>query len=65
MKLKRNPADEANKPASLLLSLFSYPIMYLSCGRGTVWNAINKFIIIIIIIMFVAIEQTLRVAGED
>jgi hypothetical protein len=29
---------------------FSYPIMYLLCGRGVIWNAINNFIIIIIII---------------
>jgi hypothetical protein len=32
---------------------FSYPIMYLLCGRGVVWNAINKFIIIIIIIQLI------------
>jgi hypothetical protein len=32
---------------------FSYPIMYLLCGRGVVWNAINEFIIINIIICVV------------
>jgi hypothetical protein len=34
------------------MGLENCPFMYLSCGRGAVWNAINEFNIIIIIIKF-------------